>query len=182
MIGGSVSSPLGPASRPLETAPQLPPRSVRAAIGHGDLGDPDVVETEEPSPQRDRFVDAPRNSRQACHVEDVENLGRRLVRGMRVADAADDEAMEALRWGGDTLDDEELWRAVLAALDEAQDDGEFWALGDGLIDESVRTRPVLERRWREERLSNPKIAEVYRVMQDPTWNWTNPEGWGETPG
>lgn len=80
-------------------------------------------------------------------------------------------ASDVLRWGADEPDDEQVWSALLAALDEASEDGEYWALGDGFIAESVRTPPALEARWCNARLSNAEAAEVYRMMLDPMWNY-----------
>ena len=59
-----------------------------------------------------------------------------------------DTASYLLRWGANGLDDEQVWSALLAALDEASEDREFWALGDGFVTESVRVRPALAARWR----------------------------------
>jgi hypothetical protein len=113
--------------------------------------------------------------------ESPEQPGRRLVQEMRTELPPGDveAASDLLRWGADDLDDDEVWAALLAALEEVQEDGEYWSRGDGLVDESVRTRPALDARCREARSTNAKAAEVYRVMQDPPWNWTNPESWGE---
>jgi len=107
------------------------------------------------------------------HMEDPEVLGRRLVHEMRHSLPSVDveTASDVLRWGADGLDDEQVWSALLAALDEASEDGEYWALGDGFVSESVCTRPVLGARWRDAEMSNPKAVEVSRVMLDPTWNW-----------
>ena len=106
-------------------------------------------------------------------MEDPEVLGRRLVHEMRLPlQSLDIEtASDVLRWGADELDDEQVWSALLAALDEASDDGEYWALGDGFVAESVCTRPALEARWRHAEVSNAKAAQVRRVMLDPGWNW-----------
>jgi hypothetical protein len=117
-----------------------------------------------------------------AQMETPAELGRRLVREMRDdrARESDDAAFFVLRWGAESMSDEDLWTATLAALEEASEEGEYWQLGDGLVDESVRPRPKLERRWRESRAGHPKIAEVYRVMQDPRWNWgPDPSRWGE---
>ena len=82
-----------------------------------------------------------------------------------------DTASDLLRWGANGLDDEQVWSALLAALDEASEDREFWALGDGFVTESVRVRPALAARWREARFTNPGVAAVHRFMHDPDWNY-----------
>lgn len=112
-------------------------------------------------------------------METPEELGRRLVREMRDDGAreSDDAAFLVLRFGADDLSDEELWEAAMAALDEASSDGEYWQLGDGVFDESIRTRPALVARWVDERAHNRSIQAVCRVMQDPRWNWTNADCW-----
>lgn len=96
--------------------------------------------------------------------------------------AEDVEAVDALRCGAESLDDDAVWSVLLAALDAAQDDGDLWELGDGFISESVLIRPQLDQRWREARSTHPKIAAVCRVMQDPTWNWSDADGWTEEYG
>jgi hypothetical protein len=106
-------------------------------------------------------------------VETSAELGRRLVREMRDDQArdSDDAALHVLRWGADELSDEQVWEAAMAALDEATTDSELWLLGDGFLSESLRTRPALDARWRDLRGVDPKVTDVYRVMEDPTMNF-----------
>jgi hypothetical protein len=82
--------------------------------------------------------------------ESMYELGPQLVREMRgnfdAGDLDDDSATDRLRWGGDEFGDEELWQALLGALDEASTDDEHWILGDGFIPESIRPRPGLDGR------------------------------------
>lgn len=95
------------------------------------------------------------------------------------ATSAGGPASDVLRWGAGDLGDEDLWTAVTAALAEARDDGEYWRIGDGVVDESVRTRPALSERLWSRRESDSDVAELFRVMQDSSWNWTNADGWAE---
>ena len=109
-------------------------------------------------------------------------LGRRLINEMRAFDADDEasavgEATDLLRWGADEVDDETLWTAVITAAELARDDAERWMLGDGPIDESIATREPLRRRWAAARRTNASVAEVYRVMCDPRWTWSDEPGW-----
>lgn len=114
-------------------------------------------------------------------LQDGVALGRRLIEEMRIS--RDDESFEpwatdALRWGGEELDDDTVWAAAMSAAEWATEDGERWALGDGLIDESIATRPHLRKRWQALRNSNAAVGEVYRVMRDPRWNWgVDEESW-----
>lgn len=88
------------------------------------------------------------------------------------------EATDLLRWGADDLDDETLWTAAMVAVELAANDGERWMLGDGLIEEFIATREVLRLRWAAARDTEPAVAEVYRVMCDPAWNWSDgPASW-----
>ncbi len=52
-------------------------------------------------------------------------------------------------------------------------------LGDTFISESVLTRPLLEQRLLELRVDDPTVAALFRVMSNPTWNWTNARGWSD---
>lgn len=101
---------------------------------------------------------------------DGTTLGRRLIEGLRVnaSELPEDDprwiAIDSLRWGADGVDDETLWQAVITAIQLAENDGERWMLGDGVVDESVATRPVLRARLRASYDSNPYVREMYRVM------------------
>jgi hypothetical protein len=92
-------------------------------------------------------------------------LGRRLIHEMRrpLPSLDVETASDVLRWGADDLDDEQVWSALLAALDESSEDGEYWELGDGFVSEFVCTRPALDARWQDAEATNAKAAEVRRV-------------------
>lgn len=79
---------------------------------------------------------------------DAEELGRRFIKELRRGpdEHSETSATDVLRWGADDLDHETLWRAVLTIVGLATA-AERWGIGDGLIDESVATRPELRRRW-----------------------------------
>jgi hypothetical protein len=122
-------------------------------------------------------------------------LGTRLINEMRAGEVDPpttggersdephpDSAMDLLRWGADDIDDDTLWTAALTAAALAADDGERWSLGDGLIDESIAVRASLRRRWAAERHTNVAVAEIYRVMRDPSWNGTGAaDSWWANP-
>lgn len=112
-------------------------------------------------------------------VTSAKDLGRRFVVEQRSEDFEGmmSPAAEHLRDGAGGLTDDDLWTAVVAALAEARDDSEYWLIGDGVVDESVRIRPVLARRMWLLRESDPAIASLFRVMQDPRHNWTNADWW-----
>lgn len=80
------------------------------------------------------------------------------------------DAIDLLRFGADEVDDETLWQAALAIAELLDDDGERWMFADGVVDESIATRPALEARWRAEYDTNQSVQEIYRVMHDPSWN------------
>jgi len=58
---------------------------------------------------------------------------------MRAGGASEDQdsARQLLGFGGEGLDDETVWVAVMTAVHLASDDGERWLLADGVIDETV---------------------------------------------
>ena len=72
-------------------------------------------------------------------------------------------AVETLRWGADDLDDDALWAEVMAAVSTAKEESLFVYLSDGLIAESVRTRPGLYARWLNEAERNPKVRAIEDV-------------------
>jgi hypothetical protein len=43
---------------------------------------------------------------------------------------------------------------------------ERWGIGDGLIDESVATRPELRRRWLSQFETNPGVRAVYEAIRE----------------
>jgi hypothetical protein len=65
-------------------------------------------------------------------VSDPTRLGRKLIDEMRAPVPEDDDerpwATGMLRWGGDELDDETVWTAVVVACRRARDDDERWRL------------------------------------------------------
>jgi len=96
------------------------------------------------------------------------SLGRRLVREMRPGTdegAGDHIAADMLRWGGGGLDDEDLWEALLGALDEAETDTDLWFLGDGFIPESIATRDDLAHRLEALEADDARMRRV--VELDP---------------
>lgn len=85
-------------------------------------------------------------------MEDVDpvELGRAFMeelRGRQIVSPGG-PATNLLRWDGEVLDDETVWRAVITAVQLAADDSERWLLADGVVDEQIATRPTLRERWR----------------------------------
>ena len=87
----------------------------------------------------------------------------------------DDCATYRLRWGGDEFTNEALWQALLAALDEASCDDEFWRLGDGFISESIRIRPELDNRLKEIESTDSLMQRIIPLVETrsygPTMAW-----------
>ncbi len=111
--------------------------------------------------------------------ETPEELGRRLVAEMgrpRTEEEFDDSATAALRWGAEDLDDDAVWRALLAALDAAQEDGDLFLIADGMLFESVFTRDGFHLQF-EQLLTagNAKAIRLVEVMSTEKWNWEGPE-------
>ena len=98
---------------------------------------------------------------------DPARLGRTLVEEMRAPVPADDDeqpwATGMLRWGADELDDETVFIAVVAACGLAPDDSERWLLADGVIAETVRTRPTLHARWLAQCEHDERVRSVEAV-------------------
>ena len=112
-----------------------------------------------------------------------------MVREMRAplngASVGDDWVTGELRWGGDDFDDDELWEALLGALDEASNDTEFWYLGDGFIPESICVREALDRRLEKLELSDERMKRVIYLVETRSFGVTGPwrpmpadEEWG----
>ncbi len=101
-------------------------------------------------------------------VVDPDALGRAFLAEHRERRAGDHDcelgpAAKALRFGAEGIDDDTLWAAVLTVVELAADD-ECWAIGDGLIDESIATRPKLSALWHQEFDRNPAVRAIYRAM------------------
>jgi hypothetical protein len=124
---------------------------------------------------------------EALAADAASELGRNLIRLGRVDihQLTDEdprvEALHALRWGADDLDDDAVWNATLGALEEIARDDDVWVFGDGFVDETIKTRPELARRWLALYDSSEVVREVHRVMEaytrrfhDMAW-WPRPE-------
>lgn len=105
------------------------------------------------------------------------SLGRSLLAEMRASEDELGDASDLLRWGADGVDDETLWQAVMTAVEGARDDGERWTLGDGVIDESLGTRPSLASGWHSARGSSAQVREVFRVMHEYLDENGHDRGW-----
>lgn len=116
-------------------------------------------------------------------------LGRRLVREMPMPNddvwANADCAIGQLRWGGEDFDNEELWQALLGALDEASNDDELWSLGDGFIPESICVRGALDRRLEKLEQSDERMKRVIHLVETQSYGDLGPwrpipagEEWG----
>ncbi len=65
----------------------------------------------------------------------------------------------------------------MEAVELAATDDERWHLGDGVIDESIATRPELRLRWRREYDTNPAVRAAYRVMHVYLDTFHGDRGW-----
>ena len=93
--------------------------------------------------------------------------------------ADDDCAVGQLRWGGDGIDDEDLWQALLGALDEASNDDELWFLGDGFIPESICPREALDRRLEKLEQTDERMQRVIHLVE--TQSYGDPGPWRPVP-
>ncbi|MEK7425562.1 MAG: hypothetical protein AAB131_17175, partial [Actinomycetota bacterium] len=77
--------------------------------------------------------------------DDPERFGAAFVSEMREPLRPDDDerpwAMGLLRWGADGIQDDLLFAAVVAACGLVSGWSERWRLADGVVAESINTRP-----------------------------------------
>ena len=103
--------------------------------------------------------------------DDPELFGAALVAEMseQLRPANDERpwATGLLRFGADGVDDDLLFRSVVSACGRASNWSERWLLADGVVAESIKTRPVLRERWLAECAVNPSVDAVERVPELP---------------
>ncbi|MEI6231259.1 MAG: hypothetical protein WCP81_11035 [Actinomycetes bacterium] len=103
--------------------------------------------------------------------DDPERFGAALVAEMREPVRPDDDerpwATGLLRWGADGIDDDLLFSAVVAACGRATGWSERWLLADGVISDSINTRPAVRERWLAECAVNPMVQAVEVVPDIP---------------
>ena len=107
-----------------------------------------------------------------------EEVGRRYLR----TDPSDSWWVREAVWFGTGIDEETHLQLILAALDEAENDDEYWLIGDQPVEEGLVPRPGMKARLRELRATDDRIARLWTVMLryyeglgiDPGW-------WGESP-
>jgi hypothetical protein len=96
--------------------------------------------------------------------DDPAKFGAALVCEMRKPVRPDDDerpwATGLLRWGAEGVDDDLLFSAVVAACGRASGWSERWLLADGVVAESINTRPALRARWLAECRVNPMVQAV----------------------
>jgi len=101
-------------------------------------------------------------------ARDAAQLGRKLVDEMRAPVPDDDDerpwATGMLRWGADELDDESVFVAVVVACGLVRDDDERWRLADGVIAETIRTRPAVHARWLAQREHDEHVRAVEAIQ------------------
>ena len=107
-----------------------------------------------------------------------EELGRRLIAEIRTEGGglSDESVTQVLSLGGEGVDDQTPWLAVMTAVHLAVDDGERWLLGDGVIDETIGMRPYLAGRWKAAYRTDEAVRAVHRAM------WEDLDGMGTDRG
>ena len=101
--------------------------------------------------------------------ESAYDMGRRVVREGRLP-ARHPSSRSAYVTLMQSATDDEMWQALLGALDEAATDDELWRLGDSFIPECIGSNPVLDRQLEELERTDERMQRVVHLTE--SWSYT----------